>query len=264
MAITGAGIHPCGRLPSACRLVRANDPVTRCRLGVTLFADHDVDALLLNLSSVLALSPGGWLPADGRPRRLPFDLSINTAPRRTACAFASASAAEVTSPARDDFWSTTRIVASAAAHNSCVSVVSAIDGATTIMVSAPPSEARQDRDDSFAGHERVAIGKGRTGGQDFQRLDITVFQHIVNQAAVGECVVEAGTAGRLRRVVVCVDQNRPTPLLRRQLGQRFGDVPRSPPPTAIGQGDDCRLGQVFEADEVGKRAQAIFGATCPA
>ena len=70
---------------------------------MTLFAGHDVEALLLKtVVRAWRSVQEGWLPADGRPRRLPLRLSINTAPRRTACTFSRVSAAEVTSPARDD------------------------------------------------------------------------------------------------------------------------------------------------------------------
>ena len=132
-----------------------------------------------------------------------------------------------------------------------------------MMVSASVPKLAEDRVDSFAGDERVAIGKDRTGGQDLQGLDVTVDQHFVRQAAVGEGVVETSPDGRGRRVVVCVDQDGPTALLRRYLGQRFGDIPCSPCPAAIGQCDDGRLGQVFEADEVGQGSQAILSQPIP-
>ena len=72
----------------------------------------------------------------GKRACLPFVLSINTAPSKVACALLSASATEVTSVARDNRLETTRSVRSAALHTSCASVMSAVEGAAMMMVSA--------------------------------------------------------------------------------------------------------------------------------
>ena len=105
---------------------------------MSLFAGVDAEALLLKLSSILALSPGRWLTADGRPHRLSFDPVDQHCPQeRCAYLFQRLGGGGDVAGSRRPSSVTTRIVTSAAAHTSCASAVSAIDEATTIMVSAP-------------------------------------------------------------------------------------------------------------------------------